>query len=137
MKTIFFQNCQNLGRAPLKLSKDAENKLLSHQWPGNVRELRNVMERAAILEQADEVQPENLPDFELEARLIGSSGAGDVSGDINSDDIVNILDLITFVSAILGTYDLSYEEFKCVDLNRDYKTDILDVIQLVNIILSN
>ena len=27
------------------------------------------------------------------------------------------------------------EDFKCVDLNRDYKTDILDVIQLVNIIL--
>ena len=60
---------------------------------------------------------------------------GRYPGDINSDDIVNILDLITFVSAILGTYDLSYEEFKCVDLNRDYKTDILDVIQLVNIIL--
>ena len=47
----------------------------------------------------------------------------------------SVLDLITFVSAILGTYDLSYEEFKCVDLNRDYKTDILDVIQLVNQIL--
>ena len=77
------QFCQNLGRAPLKLSEDAENKLLSHQWPGNVRELRNVMERAAILEGTDEVQPENLPDFELEARLSDSAVEGDVSGDIN------------------------------------------------------
>ena len=67
------QNCQKLGRAPLKLSLAAEQKLLAHQWPGNVRELRNVMERAAIIEQTDEVQPESLPDFELETQLRSSS----------------------------------------------------------------
>ncbi|MGB0586628.1 MAG: sigma-54-dependent transcriptional regulator [Limisphaerales bacterium] len=71
------QNCQNLGRSSLKLSTVAEQKLLAHQWPGNVRELRNVMERAAILEQADEVQPDSLPDFELETQLrSGSSSSG-------------------------------------------------------------
>ena len=70
------QNCQNLGRAPLKISTEAESKLLTHQWPGNVRELRNVMERASIIEQTDEVQPDSLPDFELETQLRdgGSSG---------------------------------------------------------------
>ena len=67
------QNCQKLGRAPLKLSTAAEQKLLAHQWPGNVRELRNVMERAAIIEQTDEVQPGSLPDFELETQLRSSS----------------------------------------------------------------
>ena len=67
------QNCEKLGRAPLKLSSAAEQKLLAHQWPGNVRELRNVMERAAIIEQTDEVQPESLPDFELETQLRCSS----------------------------------------------------------------
>ena len=67
------QNCQKLGRAPLKLSTAAEQKLLAHQWPGNVRELRNVMERAAIIEQTDEVQPVSLPDFELETQLRSSS----------------------------------------------------------------
>ena len=67
------QNCQKLGRAPLKLSTAAEQKLLAHQWPGNVRELRNVMERAAIIEQTDEVQPESLPDFELETQLRSNS----------------------------------------------------------------
>ena len=71
------QNCQNLGRSSLKLSTVAEQKLLAHQWPGNVRELRNVMERAAILEQTDEVQPDSLPDFELETQLrSGSSSSG-------------------------------------------------------------
>jgi len=47
----------------------ALQKMLTHRWPGNVRELRNVVERALILETAREVQPSNLPDFALEARL--------------------------------------------------------------------
>ena len=70
------QNCKKLGRTVLHLSQDAQSKLLSHQWPGNVRELRNVMERASIIEQTDEVQPESLPDFELEARLRASKEDG-------------------------------------------------------------
>ena len=53
------------------------------------------------------------------------------------DDILNILDVIIFGSSILGTYELSYEDFKCLDFNRHYKTDIVDIIQQVNIILSN
>ena len=76
------RNCEDLGRASLKLSKEAVSKLLTHQWPGNVRELRNVMERAAILEGTDEVQPENLPDFELESRL-SESDASQSTGEIN------------------------------------------------------
>jgi DNA-binding NtrC family response regulator len=51
------------------LSKSATVKLTNHHWPGNVRELRNVIERAVILETTAEIQPENLPDFQLEARL--------------------------------------------------------------------
>ena len=74
------QNCEKLGRAPLKLSSAAEQKLLAHQWPGNVRELRNVMERAAIIEQTDEVQPESLPDFELETQLRSSSDSSPEAG---------------------------------------------------------
>jgi DNA-binding NtrC family response regulator len=70
------QNCQNLGRGQLKLSKEASQKLMSHNWPGNVRELRNVMERAAILEQTDEVLASSLPDFEMEMRLRQSDDDG-------------------------------------------------------------
>lgn len=63
------QNCKKMGRSEMKLSKEASGILLSHNWPGNVRELRNVMERAAILEQTDEVLPSSLPDFKMEMRL--------------------------------------------------------------------
>lgn len=52
-----------------RLSKGAHQKLLSHHWPGNVRELRNAVERAVILENAEEVRSESLPDFQIETRL--------------------------------------------------------------------
>jgi len=52
-----------------KVSPAAQQKLLTHHWPGNVRELRNVIERAVILETAGEIQPGNLPEFQLETRL--------------------------------------------------------------------
>lgn len=60
---------RNMNKHVTRLSKGAENHLLSHHWPGNVRELRNVIERAVILEMTEEVQVSSLPDFHLENRL--------------------------------------------------------------------
>jgi len=55
---------------PVKtISREAQQRLMSHNWPGNVRELRNVIERAVILETSPEIQPRSLPDFHLESRL--------------------------------------------------------------------
>src|SRR6266516_1561729 len=51
------------------IAKPAQQLLMGHHWPGNVRELRNVIERAVILETAEEIQPSSLPDFHLETRL--------------------------------------------------------------------
>jgi DNA-binding NtrC family response regulator len=59
----------SMNRSVKRTSRAARQKLLAHHWPGNVRELRNVIERALILERGAEVQPESLPDFQLEARL--------------------------------------------------------------------
>jgi DNA-binding NtrC family response regulator len=43
------------------ISKAAMDLLCAYDWPGNVRELENVIERAVILQEGDEVFPENLP----------------------------------------------------------------------------
>jgi DNA-binding NtrC family response regulator len=59
----------SMNKTARTLSRPARQKLSSHHWPGNVRELRNVVERALILETSRELQPESLPDFQLEARL--------------------------------------------------------------------
>ena len=74
------RHCHDLGRGELNISKEAQRKLMAHKWPGNVRELRNVMERAAILEQTDEVTVANLPNFDVEARLRESEGGGRGAG---------------------------------------------------------
>jgi two-component system response regulator AtoC len=59
----------SMNKTTQSLSRAAQQQLLSFHWPGNVRELRNVIERALILETSPQIQPESLPDFQLEARL--------------------------------------------------------------------
>ena len=52
-------------------------------------------------------------------------------GDINSDDVINILDVIQIMNAILSS------EFNSAgDMNNDGILNVLDVIALINIILS-
>jgi DNA-binding NtrC family response regulator len=46
--------------AALRLSEPARAKLEAHNWPGNVRELKNVIDRAVIIESADEVAAESI-----------------------------------------------------------------------------
>ncbi len=46
-----------------RFSAEAEAMMTSYQWPGNVRELRNLIERIVVLESAEEVQPEHLPEW--------------------------------------------------------------------------
>jgi two-component system, NtrC family, response regulator AtoC len=48
------------------LSAEATDVFRSYSWPGNVRELRNVIERALILEDSDQITTEYLPGGLLE-----------------------------------------------------------------------
>jgi len=47
--------------APVRLSPQAAQCLLSYSWPGNVRELRNAVQRACLLCRGDVILPEHLP----------------------------------------------------------------------------
>lgn len=44
----------------IKLSKDAQQKLLRHNWPGNVRELNSVLMEAAFLSDGAQITAEHL-----------------------------------------------------------------------------
>lgn len=63
-----------LRRPARKISREALRMLERYAWPGNVREVRNVVERAVILEEGEEILPEHLPD---ELRL--GTGAVDLA----------------------------------------------------------
>ncbi len=47
-------------RSP-RLSPDALEVLRAYDWPGNIRELRNAIERALVLSEGGEIDPEHLP----------------------------------------------------------------------------
>jgi DNA-binding NtrC family response regulator len=48
-------------KKPLGLSADAIARLESYEWPGNVRELKNAIDRAVLLSQGDNLDPNALP----------------------------------------------------------------------------
>jgi DNA-binding NtrC family response regulator len=52
---------ENAGRARLRLSEGALNRLVAYDWPGNVRELESAVEYAALHARGSEVAPEDLP----------------------------------------------------------------------------
>ena len=54
------------GQKVTRLSAEATVVFRKYRWPGNVRELRNVIERALILEDSDEITTEYLPGSLLE-----------------------------------------------------------------------
>ena len=61
-----------------------------------------------------------------------NQSACEISGDINNDNIINVLDVVLIVSSILNnnTYNI------CYDMNEDSYINVLDIIIIVNIILN-
>jgi DNA-binding NtrC family response regulator len=51
---------REFGKTGLKLSADAQDRLLHYHWPGNVRELQNTLERAVILADGSAIRAEVL-----------------------------------------------------------------------------
>ena len=56
-----------------------------------------------------------------------------ILGDINSDSLINILDVVGLINHIL--YDNFY--IPTADINQDDTINIIDVVQLINYILNN
>ena len=59
--TAMFEEVRSeIGRGPARVSVQALNRLRGHPWPGNLRELRNLVERACVLSNAEELKLEDL-----------------------------------------------------------------------------
>ena len=52
--------CEKYGRETLKISQSAASLLTEYSFEGNIRELQNIMEKAVIMCDGDEVMPEHL-----------------------------------------------------------------------------
>jgi hypothetical protein len=58
-------------------------------------------------------------------------------GDANIDGDLNVLDVVTMVSHILGTLELEAEQISCSDLNQDGSINVIDIVMAVAIIMEN
>ena len=58
-------------------------------------------------------------------------------GDINSDSLVNILDVIISVNYIIGYLDLNNDQVQNADINMDGVVDVVDVLMIVDLALDN
>ena len=59
-----------------------------------------------------------------------------LSGDVNEDNQVNVLDIVMVVSFILNNAVPTPDQFSASDLNGDNQVNVLDVVILVNLILA-
>jgi DNA-binding NtrC family response regulator len=64
---------REFGKKVQRLTPEAQRLMDEHPWPGNVRELCNVVERAVLLTEGNEIDVDSLPP---EVRVQGKQGDG-------------------------------------------------------------
>ena len=86
-----------IGREPVpRVAPEAVRRLMSHNWPGNVRELENVIERALVLCDGDQLAATCLPDGAVAVVAEPSSQTGcDENLSIKLAERVMEMDLIS------------------------------------------
>jgi hypothetical protein len=57
-------------------------------------------------------------------------------GDLNFDEMVNVVDIVTLVNIILGEPILGPSQFLAADVNGDEVLNILDIVNIVSIVLN-
>ena len=71
----------------LHFSGGAVDLLVSHSWPGNIRELRNVVTKAAVLAEHDEIRAEDLPTLNPAARQQALSANVAANGSVDTTSL--------------------------------------------------
>jgi two-component system response regulator AtoC len=90
-----------LRRSIQRLAPDTLAALMEYGWPGNVRELRNVIERAAVVNDGDALVPGSLPTALRPAESsIGSTGRWETLANLTLDEKVAQLERAFVVDAL-------------------------------------
>ena len=76
--------------------------------------------------------------FMIRLLIDGGEGGGTScdAGDVNSDGIINVLDVVTMVNLVLGA-EPNDSEACAADFNSDGAIDVLDIVSVVNIIMGS
>jgi DNA-binding NtrC family response regulator len=76
---------KDLARTCTDFLPEAMRMLKGHSWPGNVRELRNVIERAVLMAEEDQIQP---TDLHLGARSVSPRSRGEWQPDLPAEGLL-------------------------------------------------
>ena len=77
------RHAARLGLRPRPISAEALERLRAYHWPGNVRELENALERALVLGDDDQLEPDALPETVLQGARGGAPPAAPLEGDLS------------------------------------------------------
>lgn len=117
-RSFLHQFNRKLGKSGQTISKDALAKLYSYSWPGNVRELKNMIERASVLSDTDNIEVEAIrPSHEMlgtcNRSCTGSSENGtrllkDLVGDYETKILINTLNATSSIRKAAKNLGLSH-----------------------------
>ena len=94
----FLERSSNIAKKQeVKLTPEAESKLINYQWPGNVRELENIVERAVNMVDGKDIGPGIL---DISSGSSGTLAAGNTPGshleELEKQAILKILEELKF-----------------------------------------
>ncbi|WP_316790332.1 sigma-54 dependent transcriptional regulator [Pedobacter frigoris] len=110
---------QELGRNVQSFSEEVEDCFLTYNWPGNVRELKNVVRRATLLTESQEIQLKALP-LEISTYAKASAIENSISSRIDRPrDLKN--------AALEAEYDAILKVLREVNFNKTKAAKILNI----------
>ncbi len=120
---------RSMGRKVTGVSSRVLKLMREYPWPGNIRELRNVIERAMVLCEGEEIQPSHLPgDFSELAAAVDPSAATPQLSDpapelpddgLDLEDVVVHLERHYIVEALERTGGNQTEAAALLSISRD------------------
>jgi len=117
----------------LSISNAENNELMEgltadHTLIVSAEELYEGDYNAFLIIQSNAGSPISLP-IEI---MVGEEG---LSGDVNQDNLVDILDVVITVNFVIGESSPTPSEFWAADINDDDILNVLDIVLMINIIL--
>lgn len=109
---------QELGRNVQGFSEEVEDCFLTYNWPGNVRELKNVVRRATLLTESQEIQLKALP-LEISTYAKATAIENSISKTEKPRDLKN--------AALEAEYEAILKVLREVNFNKTKAAKILNI----------
>ncbi|NQX41846.1 two-component system, NtrC family, response regulator HydG [Pedobacter steynii] len=109
---------QELNRNVQSFSEEVEECFLTYNWPGNVRELKNVVRRATLLTETQEIQLKALP-LEISTYAKASAMESSISRTEKPRDLKN--------AALEAEYEAILKVLREVNFNKTKAAKILNI----------